>query len=155
MLFLHPNATIIVIGPPGSGKTHVGTLLAEESGLPLYSTDEFLSNGHVAALYAVMQATGDKGYIIEGMIGYRWLRKQKQLNLPAPDIVVQLEATDREIEESYRKRGKHCNMRHIKRFCAAHEAVLSDYYSLDGGTPNIWIHSKSRCIADLIANASR
>jgi adenylate kinase family enzyme len=153
MLHLSDKSTVVVIGPPGSGKTYVGELLAEQSGLSLYSTDEFLSNGHVAALYAVMQACGDDGYVIEGMIGYRWLRKRKQLNLPPPDIVIQLEATDSEIQEAYKRKGRHCNLSHINRFCKAHESVLDDYYLIDGDMPKIWIHSKSHHISRMISSA--
>lgn len=150
MLHLTENSSVVIIGPPGSGKTFVGHLLAEQSGLPLYSTDEFLKNDAVQALYAVMQFTGDKGFILEGMVGYRWLRKRRQLKLPPPDIVIQLDATDRQIEESYRKRKKRVSLERIKVFCRSHETILSDYYALDGDEPKVWIHSDSPHIAHLI-----
>lgn len=151
MLHLHEHSTVVVIGPPGSGKTHVATVLAESSGLPMYSTDKFLSDGHVAALYFVMQAIGDTGWIVEGMVGYRFLRKRKQLGLPAPDIVIQLDATDEQIKQSYDERGKHCDIAVIRKFCKAHDKVLQDYISLDGHEPRIWVHACSRHIGHLIA----
>lgn len=150
MLYLHDKSMVVVIGPPGSGKSHVGQLLAEQSGLPLYSTDEFLNNGAVEALYAVMQATGDEGFIIEGMVGYRWLRKRKQLRLPAPDIVIQLEASDAEIARSYEQRSKRVSLQRIKTFCRSHEKILDDYYILDGDLPKVWVHGNSTAIAHLI-----
>lgn len=150
MLHLSESSTVIVIGPPGSGKSYVGELLAEQSGLPLYSTDEFLGTGHVEALYAVIKAVGDDGFIMEGMLGYRWLRKQKQLKMAPPDFVIELEATDDEIEEAYRKRQKPCNMRRIKAFCAAHEKILDDYMLLDGDLPRVWVHGNSPHVVQLI-----
>lgn len=150
MLHLTPDTQVVIIGPPGSGKTLVGNVLAETSGLPLYSTDRFLGDGHVRALYTVMEMCGDSGWIVEGMIGYRMLRKRKQLKLPAPDIVIQLDATDEQIEQSYEDRGLHCPLSHVKRFCAAHDSVLADYWRLDGAEPRIWVHSKSRYVYHLI-----
>jgi hypothetical protein len=150
MLHLTPESTVVVIGPPGSGKTHVAHLLAESSGLPVYSTDRFLGDGHVAALYLVMQAVGDQGWIVEGMIGYRFLRKRRQLGLPAPDFVIQLDATDEQIAASYKARGKPHNIKVLRNFCAAHDKVLDDYFALDGEEPRIWVHANSYHLCHLI-----
>lgn len=150
MLHLHERSTVVIIGPPGSGKTHVASVLAESSGLPVYCTDGFLGDGHVAALYALMKAVGDDGWIVEGMIGYRFLRKRKQLSLPAPDIVIQLDASDEQISQAYAARGKTCNLKIIRNFCAAHEKVLNDYLRLDGDEPQIWVHANSQHLCHLI-----
>ena len=150
MLHLTPDSTVVVIGPPGSGKTTVGQVLAETSGLPLYSTDRMLGDGHVAALYAVMAMTGDTGWIVEGMIGYRLLRKRAQFGMPPPDIVIQLDATDAEITQNYWARKQHCDIRRIRAFCKAHDKVLEDYFTLDADLPRIWIHSRSPHICRLI-----
>lgn len=150
MLHLTPTTTVVIIGPPGSGKTTVGTLLAEKSELPLYSTDKYLGYGHLKALYWIMQEIGDVGWIVEGMIGYRLLRKRKQLGMPAPDIVIQLDADDADIREAYRQRQKHCNLDHIRHFCKAHETVLKEYRLLDGDMPKVWVHTKSKQASHLI-----
>lgn len=150
MLHLAPDSTVVVIGPPGSGKTHVGELLAETSGLPLYSTDTFLDNGAVEALYVLMRACGDKGWIVEGMIGYRLLRKRAQLGMPPPHIVIELEASDQQIIDAYRCRNKHCDIAVIRRFCRSHEKILSDYLLLDHNRPRIWIHANSFHLHHLI-----
>jgi hypothetical protein len=150
VLHITPDTTVVIIGPPGSGKTTVGELLAEQSALPLYSTDRYLGYGHIKALYWVMQEIGDVGWIVEGMIGYRLLRKRKQLGMPAPDIVIQLDAADADILEAYRQRNRHCNINHLRNFCKAHETVLKEYVLLDGDMPKIWIHCKSRQACHLI-----
>lgn len=150
MLHLTDTTTVVVIGPPGSGKTTVGQLLAEQSGLPLYSTDRYLGYGHLQALYYIMREIGDAGWIVEGMIGYRLLRKRKQMGMPAPDIVIQLDATDDAIREAYKSRKRHYNPAHIRNFCKAHETVLSDYLLLDGDMPKVWVHSQSQSICHLI-----
>jgi deoxyadenosine/deoxycytidine kinase len=150
MLYINDASTVVVIGPPGSGKSYVAHLLAENSGLPVYCTDKFLGDGHVAALYGLMQAVGDDGWIVEGMIGYRFLRKRKQLKLPAPDIVIQLDASDEQIARAYAARGKPCNIKVLRNFCAAHEKVMSDYLLLDGEAPKIWVHANSYHLCHLI-----
>lgn len=150
MLCLHEESSVVIIGPPGSGKTTVGGLLAENSGLPLYSTDEFLCNGEVQALYKIMQAVGDVGFILEGMIGYRWLRKRKQLKLPAPDIVIELDATDEQITQAYKKRNSKVSLQKIKTFCKGHRKVLDDYLLLDGDMPKVWLHADCYQAAFLI-----
>lgn len=150
MLHLTQHTKVVIIGPPGSGKSHVATVLGESSELPIYRTDKFLNDGHVKALYAVMEAAGEEGYIIEGMVGYRLLRKLKQLDLPAPDIVIQLEADDYMIETSYAKRNKLCNIKRLRAFCKAHEKVMDDYYALDGDEPKIWIHGDSQHVTSLL-----
>lgn len=150
MLHLADTSTVVIIGPPGSGKTHVGLVLAESSGLPLYSTDRFLGDGHVQALYTVMRVIGDEGWIVEGMVGYRMLRKRKQLGMPAPDVVIQLTASDEQIERSYTERNKRCSLPHVKAFCKAHESVMKDYLLLDGEEPRIWIHAHSPHVCHLI-----
>lgn len=150
MLHLTEETKVVVIGPPGSGKTHVATVLAETSELPIYSTDKFLCDGHVQALYTVMNSVGDKGWIVEGMIGYRLLRKMKELELEPPDIVIELEATDDMIITSYAQRDKVVNIKRIRAFCKAHEKVLDDYYKLDGEEPTIWIHGESKTVTKLL-----
>lgn len=150
MLHLAPTSTVVVLGPPGSGKSHVGTLLAESSGLPLYSTDEYLTDGHVAALHLVMQAIGDRGWIVEGMIGYRLLRKRAEFGMPPVDIVIELEATDQQIADAYRARDERCDIAKIRRFCKAHETVLRDYLLLDKERPKVWVHANSRHLVALL-----
>ncbi len=154
MLSLHEESVVVVIGPPGSGKSKVGNLLAESSGLPLYSTEELTTgNKALTALKTIMHLCGDEGFIMEGMIGYRWLRKHKEMELPCPDIVIQLEASDEEIEDAMSKRDKHCNTKLIRKFCAAHEKVLEDYYLLDEERPKVWIHGNSTQVAHLIRDS--
>lgn len=150
MLHLTDSTTVVIIGPPGSGKSHVGFVLAESSGLPIYSTDAYLTDGHVAALYAIMASIGDEGWIVEGMIGYRLLRKRKELGMPAPDIVIQLTATDEQIENAYVARKQKCDIKKIRAFCKAHDVVLDEYRLMDGDEPQIWIHAKSMHLCHLI-----
>ena len=152
MLSLHETSKVLVIGPPGSGKTTVGTLLGSDSGLPVYSTDQYTGSPQVQALYKVMQACGDEGFIVEGLIGYKWLRKRRQLSLPNPDIVIQLEATDEQIEKSCKRHNKPCNLSSIRKYIEGHDDILNDdFYLLDGDLPRIHIHGSSSQIAYLIA----
>ena len=150
MLALTDTSVVLVIGPPGSGKAQLADTLGESSGLPVYSTDRFVGTTGLIAISTVIEVAEDKGFIVEGPVCYRWLRKRKQLKLRPPDIVISLTATDEEIEEAASSHSRYCDVQRIKAFHIAHERFLDNYLMLDQDKPTIWVHGDSNHLRSLI-----
>jgi adenylate kinase len=87
---------IVLIGPPGSGKTTQAELLTKRYGVPVVSGDSTLTDDALRAKLKAIDVR--KGFILDG---YPATRHQadflgtlvKELNLPSP-IVVQLDVPD-------------------------------------------------------------
>jgi deoxyadenosine/deoxycytidine kinase len=99
---------IVIIGHPASGKTTLADNLVKcEPKRSRYNSDSYLSHGYEQSLYALISDV-DFGnpYIIEGIQGYRLLRKMVQLDLPLPDLIIICKASEKETERRYKERGK-------------------------------------------------
>jgi len=144
------HSRIAVIGPPGSGKESVGVLLAEQTGLPLYTSHTFFGDTHIMALGAVMDEVEEEGWIVAGMFAYRFIRRGERLGLSQPDVIIDMPATREQIRTSYKQRGKRCTLKRIVRYCEQAAGDLDDYMILDDIEPGIYIRSDSPIIERLI-----
>ena len=125
---------VMVIGLPGSGKTYFSGLLAfHNPAHKLYHTDDYLqSHNGDAAMYcafndvtAMIQA-GQKT-IVEGVAGYRMLRKGAQLEMYFPDIVFEIVAPNEQRERVYQQERSERNFTNVQKFDKALTTVLNDY----------------------------
>lgn len=123
MLHLHPTSRVAIIGDDEPSKC-VADLLAEASGLSIYSTDNYLGEGHEAALLAIMNLAGDDGWIVRGEIAPYMIKGCRHLNTEPPDFVIDL-TNNKELE------GEYCR--------------------LDNSLPTIWL-SVSSDSADRLIN---
>lgn len=109
--FLTTAKVVVVIGLPGSGKTTVaqdlhGHILSEHS---LYQTDDYIDFGYEQSLYAMlkeMQYDKNPLKLIEGVQGFRFLRKNVETQAYKVDAVVIVDCSPEERAKRYAQRGK-------------------------------------------------
>lgn len=125
---------VMVIGLPASGKTFFAGWLSLNNPMhKLYHTDDYLqSHNGDAAMYcafndvtAMIQA-GQKT-IVEGVAGYRMLRKGAQLEMYYPDIVFEIVAPLEQRDRVYQQERGNRTFANVERFDKALTTVLSDY----------------------------
>lgn len=131
---------VMVIGLPASGKTYfAGWLALNNPAHKLYRTDDYLQwpmDGQ-AAMYAAMgevMETIEAGQntIVEGVAGYRMLRKGAQLETYYPDIVFEIIAPQEQRERVYQQERKDKSFPNVERFDKALATVLNDYKKIVG-----------------------
>ena len=122
MLRLSTASTVVVCGPMGcKATTAVTMVLAEQSGLPIYSTESYTGKGHVDALFEVISHLGDEGWIVAGALSYPVLRRGPVT------AILQLAGAKMPSKK-----------------------ILRDYVLLDGEEPRWWINAKSDQLAALL-----
>jgi energy-coupling factor transporter ATP-binding protein EcfA2 len=106
---IHTYNRILIIGHPASGKSTLCDAIAKVDPLkrPIWHTDHFMAHGWEGSLYAMIAAVNlEAPYIIEGVQGYRLLRKMIEFDLELPDVIVSVTASDHDIKKRYKERGK-------------------------------------------------
>ena len=121
MLRLTDTSTVVVLGGKHCKVTVAVTMaVAEQSGLPIYSTDSYSSKG-VDTLFEVIAHLGDEGWIVAGDLSYPVLRRKTVTAIVA--------------------------LRGAK---TPSEAILRDYVLLDDEEPRIWIGATSDQLAEML-----
>lgn len=108
---------IVVVGFPATGKTFladnlVKDLSAKVSPIKYYHTDDYIKYGFEESLYVLLkdlQRDKEAYKIIEGVQGYRLLRKGIELNNFYPSLVIVCEASSKVRLQRYHARGKKLN----------------------------------------------
>lgn len=82
---------VVIIGGPATGKS---TLVSVAVGpaFTLFKSDDYMVHGFESALYVMMKdiARVKKGnVVVEGIQGYRLLRKLAELKKPGPDLIIE------------------------------------------------------------------
>jgi adenylate kinase len=107
---------IVLIGPPGSGKTTQADLLQKKYEIPVLAGNEFrekagnsLEKLNALLREQVLHADASKGFIIDGYPATRaeadYLGKLvKEAKLPAP-IIIQLDVPDAEVRRRMQAKG--------------------------------------------------
>ncbi len=134
--------TVLIIGQPATGKTHLGLgLYLRNKEHHFLMTDNYMQYGYKEALYVLIQEIQDfleiGPVIIEGVQGYRLLRKGAEMGCFYPDIVLELQTTPDRIEHTYQKeRGG--MKKGLVQFNAMHSKILNDYRKLPNPHPPAW-----------------
>jgi len=122
---------IIIIGYPKSGKTTLFKTLSsydESKTYYLLQTDDYIGkHSYKQTLYEIIEdLKGKKKYIVEGIQGYRLLRKISELNLldMKPDLIINC-ITDRPIQQKHLKQIKGLN------------TIWNQYLSIERDLPKI------------------
>lgn len=137
---------VLIIGCPASGKTYVADALKRDNPKhKLFHTDAYKQYGYVEALYVLIDELKElgtkKNTIVEGVQGYRLLRKGVELNCYYPDIVVELKISDALMRRTYERERDPEKIRYLKGFNASHQKILNDYkaMAIPAGKKPQWI----------------
>lgn len=107
---LPEQGNIIVIGFPATGKTTlVKELRKQYKKASVYHTDDYIKHGFEEGLYVLMKdlkKDKNKLKIIEGVLGYRLLRKGAELKSFYPDIIINCRTPAPVRIERIKERGK-------------------------------------------------
>jgi len=137
--------TIVIIGCPASGKTTLGRALAASTGTKLIETDDYIPHGAVNSLYVMLDelVEMDCPVIVEGVGGYRLLRKGVQLANFFPDVVIELEVTPEQVARVYETERQDRKVKSLAGFCKGHQTVLTEYRAMENPKPPIWYTVKN------------
>lgn len=140
------DKSVLIIGCPASGKTYLSELLKRDNPTHrLLHTDSYMKYGYRQALYKLLEdLTKIKTpTIIEGVQGYRLLRKGVELDCYYPDIVIELEITEARMLKTYRSQRNGKDTRYLKGFNQMHQKILGDYFRMNSKKPPQWIKLKN------------
>jgi hypothetical protein len=131
---------VVIIGCPASGKTYLSNLLASPSHTVIH-TDDYIKYGYKEALYVLLNDLKniDGNVIIEGVQGYRLLRKGVELNCYFPDIVIELEIPEGRMLQTYAEQRPGKDVTALKSFNKVHKKILADYHNMYNINRPQWI----------------
>lgn len=135
---------VLVIGYPGSGKTHLVNLIPKTDH-KFIRTDDYISFGFEQSLYECLkditdiQSTG-RSTFVEGVQGYRLLRKGLQTETYFPDIVIEVKRNWNKIEELYRTERGVDKLKGATSMAKSCDKILNEYLSMPNeNKPLKWI----------------
>ena len=139
---------VLIIGCPASGKSTIANMILERNpDHTLLRTDDYMSHGYEQSLYVMIEDMKAKvnndevPMIIEGILGYRLLRKGVELDFYYPDVVIELVITDERMEKTYnaeRDPEKLKGARSQTKACATILGKYKEMFIKDGLYPE-WI----------------
>lgn len=132
---------VLIIGFPASGKTTLSELLklkSEEH--EVMHSDDYMKFGFVESLYELMKdlEKTEKPTIVEGVIGYRLLRKGVELDSYYPDIVIELNVNEETIKRRYLERDPQ-KIKGALSMCKSSLKILSDYRHMPKKKVPMWV----------------
>ncbi len=140
-----PQKNILIIGHPASGKTSLALLLKQENHTVFHS-DDYQKHGFKESLYELMKdlERTEGGVIVEGILGYRLLRKGLETGKYFPDVVIEIVVDAQTIEERYRKERDPSKLKGVFSLCKSCEKVLRDYKLMPNENIPDWIRVRSQ-----------
>jgi len=143
---------VVITGNPASGKTHLANLMKKAYPYHKFiSTDEFMEYGFEDALYELMRAIKEIGnyVIIEGVLGYRLLRKGVERDEFYPEMVINMDTPEEEIEKVYAERGQSEKFIKVKSMIKGNKTVYDLYLGMDNPHKPIIINAVRNLKAEI------
>jgi hypothetical protein len=137
------NSNVVIIGKPASGKTYSSKLLKHDNPKHhVIHTDDYGKFGFKEGLYRLLMDLPrvKQPYIVEGILGYRLLRKGVELDVFYPDMVIELIIPDILMFRTYSAERPDKDVSYLKSFNAACQTILNDYKTMVNNKPPQWIH---------------
>ena len=129
---------VLIIGCPASGKTYL--LNKFNTANKKIHTDDYISYGYENSMYKILdylKATEEKT-IVEGIQGYRLLRKGVQLDCYYPNVVIQLIISEQQMRKTYLNERDVKKIKYLKGFNKMHDKILNDYFLLKNNYKPEW-----------------
>ena len=122
------DKNVLIIGCPASGKTWVSAQL-DCSGHRVIHTDKYVVSGYEMGMYAALNDTvgSEIPTIVEGIHGYRMLRKGAEYGNYYPDIVIEMKVSEHRMLSTYRNERNPDKIKYLQQFNASHGKILNDY----------------------------
>lgn len=138
------DKNVLIIGPPASGKTWLSEQIRDGLHLVVHTDDYMKFGDYKESMYICLEDIKSSIFysintIVEGVQGYRLLRKGVQTDSYYPDIVIELEISEKRMHETYKKERDSKKIKYLQSFNAAHQTILEDYFSLPNEKKPEWI----------------
>jgi adenylate kinase family enzyme len=133
------NKNVLIIGCPASGKTYLSKKFKHEH--KIIHTDDYIKFGYEQSMYQVLEdiKKSDKCTLVEGIQGYRLLRKGVQLDCYYPHIVIELMISEQHMIHIYKKERDEKKIKFLKGFNKMHDKIINDYFLLKNKNKPEWI----------------
>jgi len=125
------DKNVLIIGCPASGKTWLSKKMAKPTHT-LIHTDNYMSYGYAQGMYCALDAANfsDKPTLVEGIFGYRMIRKGCEYGSYYPDIVIEMEISNSRMMQTYMKERDEKKIKYLKQFNETHKKILNDYFGM-------------------------
>lgn len=134
---------VLIIGFPASGKTTLAELLNSENHTLIHS-DDYMQFGFKESLYELLKDLEkiEGNTIIEGVMGYRLLRKGVELNSYFPNIVIEMKVIEATVKKRYQARDP-TKLNGALSMCKSCMKILGDYEKMTNTKNPLWIEIKN------------
>ena len=134
------NKSVLILGGPASGKTTLSNKLVDQNHKIIHM-DDFNKYGFENSIFECLKAIElCKVFpLVEGVQGYRLLRKGVQLDCYYPDLVIELEISEEEMVNRYKAERDVKKIKHLNSFLKSQKKIRDQYLRLSNKRPPEWI----------------
>jgi adenylate kinase family enzyme len=132
------NLNVLIIGTPASGKTWLSNKLSKEH--RVIHTDDYMKYGFKDSLYKLIEDLRNIStpVIVEGVQGYRLLRKGVELDCYYPNMVIELYTTPERVKQTYLRERDPKKLRYLEQFGNTMGRILQDYRAMPNKRKPEW-----------------
>jgi len=136
------KSAVVIVGNPASGKTYLANKILNHGNCKhknIYHTDDYIRYGWVDSMYRLLKdvISDDNPKIIEGVQGFRLLRKGSDELSFCPDYVIYLKSSEDKLRKVYGIRGDNDKINGALKLCKANSTVWSKYIANSDKLPTI------------------
>jgi hypothetical protein len=135
------QSDVVIIGWPASGKSYLAKQLSRDNPQhTLIHTDSYSKYGYKEGLYKLMMDIGvtKRPVIIEGVLGYRLLRKGVELDCFYPQMVIELSITTTRMLKMYSSMRQNKHFPSAYSFAKSLNTILEAYKAMPNSSPPQW-----------------